>query len=491
LTALLVLLYFALVVVFSLPDIKVWIGEKTAVALSEKIGSEVHIGDVDIDLPGSAKVNNVVIYDQHEKKMIVADRADVTIEIIPLFSGEVNITNLKLLKSDIILYKETPDSKPNYQFMLDSLASKPDNESGFKVNLRSILCRDVNVRYDVLNVPVSEGLIDVNHLDVQNFNASLVLKDITKEKFELKIRNLAFLLHNSGEVKNAQANIKALDGGNRYSIDLKELELIAHKPDIDLKLNDSKFIVKTDRKYDNQIEQIDIADAKCAANISGRQYNADILIKNNFENQTRPIVASVDVRSNNVKILKSQIVSSYYPLKSSKIDFESHITNDDIDVLSKYVGNSKQFADLLRIAGFIEQEGHLDIHNSKILFSGNTRSSICDIAEDVEVYGKTADYLLSIKNLQLPQSVTEDKTIAFYDTKLSGSASFKNHDFCKLADIAGTQILRELSATADANIGKLEYDSKNISSVSVKANYINDCLSANFSIKDPKANLDG
>ena len=117
-------LYFTLIILLHLPAVKGVIGSEASDLLAHKLGTKVSIGNIDLGFLNRVILDDVLIYDQHGEKLLKSSRASVKIDIIQLFQGKISITSAQLFGSKINAYKQTAYSKANYQFVLDSLASK-------------------------------------------------------------------------------------------------------------------------------------------------------------------------------------------------------------------------------------------------------------------------------------------------------------------------------------------------------------------------------
>lgn len=79
---------------------------------------------------------------------------------------------------NINLNKKTPDSPPNFKFVLDAFASKDTvkKEKNIDLRINSILIRRGKLAYDVLSEEKTPGKFNAKHVRLQNIIANISLK---------------------------------------------------------------------------------------------------------------------------------------------------------------------------------------------------------------------------------------------------------------------------------------------------------------------------
>ena len=91
--------------------------------------------------------------------MLKVTRLSAKFEILPLFKGKITISSVQLFGFNINLNKKTPDSPPNFKFVLDAFASKDTvkKEKNIDLRINSILIRRGKLAYDVLSEEKTPG----------------------------------------------------------------------------------------------------------------------------------------------------------------------------------------------------------------------------------------------------------------------------------------------------------------------------------------------
>ena len=108
----LVLAYLSIIVLTHIPPVQAFIGAKVSQALEEKFNTKVSIGKINLGFLNRIIIDDVVILDQHQQRMLAASRVSVKFDYLPLAQGRVVISSTQLFGLDANLYKETAESKP-------------------------------------------------------------------------------------------------------------------------------------------------------------------------------------------------------------------------------------------------------------------------------------------------------------------------------------------------------------------------------------------
>ena len=134
------------------------------------MGTELTIGRIDMGLLNRIIIDDVLLDDQSGKEMLKVTRLSAKFEILPLFKGKITISSVQLFGFNINLNKKTPDSPPNFKFVLDAFASKDTvkKEKNIDLRINSILIRRGKLAYDVLSEEKTPGKFNAKHVRLQN-----------------------------------------------------------------------------------------------------------------------------------------------------------------------------------------------------------------------------------------------------------------------------------------------------------------------------------
>lgn len=184
---------------------------EAAQALSEKLGTKVSIGDVELGLFNRLIISDLNIEDKQGLTMLKAERVTAKIELRSLLRSRLSLRTVSLLDADIQLYKQRKYAPYNFQFVIDAFASKePHKPSKLDLRINSVILRRVNVAYDLRYLPHKErGMLDAAHLKVSDINANISVKALTNDGVNLRVRSFSLREQSGLEVTNLRFKLEA------------------------------------------------------------------------------------------------------------------------------------------------------------------------------------------------------------------------------------------------------------------------------------------
>ena len=171
------------------------IGSFVAGLVERELGTRVKVGRVDPGFLNRIIIEDLTIWDQHKKEMVRVARLSAKIDIGPLVTdGKISISSAQLFGAHLSLYRQNAQTKPNFQFVLDSLASK-DTTSHTPLDLRinTLIIRHTNVRYDQLDMARTDGKFNPAHLGVSDLSANISLRTLTDDSLNVSVKRLGFI----------------------------------------------------------------------------------------------------------------------------------------------------------------------------------------------------------------------------------------------------------------------------------------------------------
>jgi uncharacterized protein involved in outer membrane biogenesis len=91
-----------------------FIGSKVAHELSEKLGTEVSVGRVDLGFLNRLIIDDVVVLDHQQQEMLKTSRLSVKIEVLPLLDGRISISAAQLFGAHLKLYRDSLSAPTNF-----------------------------------------------------------------------------------------------------------------------------------------------------------------------------------------------------------------------------------------------------------------------------------------------------------------------------------------------------------------------------------------
>ena len=221
--------------------------------LSDLLNTRVTIGRINIGLLNRIIIDDVLLDDQDEQEMLKVTRLSAKFDIMPFFKGKISISSVQLFGFNINLQKKTPDSPPNFKFVLDAFASndtvKKDNSLDLRIN--SILIRRGRMAYHVLSEEETPGKFNAKHVQLHNIIANISLKALSKDSINLGIKRLSLDEKVSG-FSLKKMSLKLVANSRQTSIDNFAIEL----PETSLKLDTIHLIYDSLKAFDRFTEQV-------------------------------------------------------------------------------------------------------------------------------------------------------------------------------------------------------------------------------------------
>lgn len=203
-------LYLLVYIFLSMPFCQNVVKNMIENILSDKLHTEVKIGNIEFGLFNRVTLNNLVLFDQHRKVLLKSDLISGRIELSPLLQHEISLRTITMVDGKISLYKNTERGKMNYQFILDAFKSKEKNKPS-KINLRinSIILRRIAINYDKNYIPYTSGKFNINHIHIPELNANISLKRILSDSIRIRVRDLSLSEKSGFELKHLSMDLQA------------------------------------------------------------------------------------------------------------------------------------------------------------------------------------------------------------------------------------------------------------------------------------------
>ncbi|WP_308224319.1 translocation/assembly module TamB domain-containing protein [uncultured Prevotella sp.] len=187
-------LYTAIIILLHIPSIQTYIGGCVADALCEKFGTKVKVGRVDLGFINRLILDDSYMQDKNGKQMLRVSRISVKINLLALANGQIEITSAQFFGLHANLYKATPEAKPNFQFVIDALASKDSTKQKTPLDLQinSLIIRNGEISYRVLSRPSRPGKFSADDINARNISAHIIINRITDDSLNVKVKRIAF-----------------------------------------------------------------------------------------------------------------------------------------------------------------------------------------------------------------------------------------------------------------------------------------------------------
>ncbi len=220
-----VVLYVGIWLLLNIPVVQGKLASLVSKELKQILNTEVSIGHVDLDLLNRIVIEDVRLNDQQGEELLKVARLSARFEFMPLLEGRISINSVQLLGFTARLNSETPESTPNFQFVLDAFASKDTlkKETNLDLRINTVLIRRGSITYDVHSVPETPGKFNASHIGLENLTATISLKALKNDSLNASVRRLSFEERSGFALKQTVLKINA--NNNRLNISGLKMDL--------------------------------------------------------------------------------------------------------------------------------------------------------------------------------------------------------------------------------------------------------------------------
>ncbi|MBP3842066.1 MAG: translocation/assembly module TamB domain-containing protein [Prevotella sp.] len=234
----LIALYVLLMTLTHIPAFQTKLANKVATEIGNKLGTKVQMERVNLGFLNRIIIDGFHIYDQQGESLLRVGRLSVRAEWSALLNGRISISSAQLFGAQANLYKTHAEAPANYQFVIDSLASKDTTSSApLQLRINSLIVRHSSINYHRRDVPLLDR-ISTDHLSFNNISAHIILKELNEDTLNVNIKRLA--LNELSGLKLKSLTLKLEAGKKRSRLSELKLQL----PESTL------FINKAEANYD-------------------------------------------------------------------------------------------------------------------------------------------------------------------------------------------------------------------------------------------------
>ena len=474
-----VTLYILVAIILHIPLVQQTMGKTVAKAMADKIGSKVTVGNIDLGMLNRIIIDDVVILDQNGKEMLKAARIAAKIDIVDLLEGKVNITSAQLFTPQLSLYKTAENEKTNFQFVLDSLASK-DTTQGKPINLEvaSFIMRHGSLAYDQYDKARTSGKLNIYHIDLKNINIYASLDALTpdsiianvrefslEEKSGLKIKDISFAL-NANKQKTTLTD---------FSLELPKSRLCIPKLSATYKHN-GKHIIPATLKFNGSVENSTITPADLAfLQPKLNTFKSHINLYAQFRgNSTSLNMKRLNVKSDNGDInldakgwIKENGKRKLWYADISKLELAPEIS---VFISENIEGKTVEVPEMLKKCGNIHIVATAASTNSGgITAKGKVRTNVGEMILRIAIdNNKQFNSHIYTQGINL-QRLIGDKRLGevAVDVNLNG------------------KLKPGITASCKGEVSRFSYEGYNFSNINLDAHYSSQTIAGNIAVDDP------
>lgn len=350
-----------------LSPIQHFLGNQVSSALAQKFGTKVSVGRVDVGFFNRIIIDDVMMYDQKGDSMLYASRISAKIDLIPLASNKISVGSAQLFGLKLNLYQQTATSKHNFQFVLDSLASKDTTKhTPLDLHIGSLIIRHGSVNYDKRYVAEKQGIFSPAHIGIRELSTHIILSHLTDDNIDLNIKKLAFTDKSGLQLKSLSFKLIA----DKQEATLKNFDL--QLPHSDISLGDIHATYRVEKgklvqpslQYTGSIEQskVTLADIACFLPIF-KHFDDAVYFCTTFSGTSTSLrCSSINFKtgSGSINLQAKGRVSDWNSKLAWNIDISNlNLTEESVSFLSNNLGKKIQIPKEVLRLGDIHYEGNL------------------------------------------------------------------------------------------------------------------------------------
>lgn len=476
-----VILYFSIIAAVHLPFVQSWLGEAVSGAIGQKLGTKASVECIDIGFLNRIIVDGVTIYDQSGKRMLKASRVAAKLDYYELVrNGRIFISSAQLFGLNGSFYKKNAFAKPNYQFALDSLASKDTTkQSSIELSVNSLIVRHGSFSYDRYDIAPTRGRFNLAHIGVKNISAHFIIPYYSKDSLVAEVKKLSFTERSGLSLNGLSLRLEAGTHGAK----LADLKMKTENSELNINRINADYRVRNASIDTNSLR------------FNGKVGESSLLLKDiaplfpELRNATVPILLAVDFKgtgkSAEIKDIRVRAQDNSLRLAANGslqnfkhpkwhiniIDFMCDI-NAAERMVCKQDGSALSLPEVVRNIGHASFKGFLAGSSNKIEAEGLLTTDAGTVALKAQKNGQTANASVNASNIDL-QKLTGDKRFGLADADIRGSASF--------ADKANNLANLAMNGT----VSRFDYNGYSYKNIAIDGGLDHDTFKGRLSLDDP------
>lgn len=473
----LIVLYLLLIVLMHLPSVQTFLGKEVAEALADKFGTKVEVGKVNLGFFNRIIIDDVMMYDQQGDSLIYASRLSAKIDYMAATQGKISVSSAQIFGLRANLYRQTAKSPANFQFVLDSLASKDTTQhKPLDLHIGSLIIRRGAIAYNQRDVAPRSGIFSPQHIRVSELSSHILLNHVTDNSIDLLLKKLSFKDESGFKLQSLHFKLQA----DRQKATLKEFRLLMPRSELvldDLKATyrfEGKRFIPESLHFEGGIQQSKITFADVASLVPAlRHFDDAVFVSSRFSGTAKSIsVPSLNLRTGsgsiNLQARGSYSHASSHPAWNADIA-NLNLSPAGVEFLAENLGSKVKIPKEIQRLGTIHLTGKAKGYEKVLSAKGNIETDAGNIS------------LQAVKN--------DDRIKASVDTR--GVNLGRILDNRKL----GTVVARiDAHGTmkhifAKGNIARFDYGNYDFHNIDIDGDYDMKTLRGTASIADPNVNL--
>ena len=473
----LIVLYLLLIVLMHLPSVQTFLGKEVAEALADKFGTKVEVGKVNLGFFNRIIIDDVMMYDQQGDSLIYASRLSAKIDYMAATQGKISVSSAQIFGLRANLYRQTAKSPANFQFVLDSLASKDTTQhKPLDLHIGSLIIRRGAIAYNQRDVAPRSGIFSPQHIRVSELSSHILLNHVTDNSIDLLLKKLSFKDESGFKLQSLHFKLQA----DRQKATLKEFRLLMPRSELvldDLKATyrfEGKRFIPESLHFEGGIQQSKITFADVASLVPAlRHFDDAVFVSSRFSGTAKSIsVPSLNLRTGsgsiNLQARGSYSHASSHPAWNADIA-NLNLSPAGVEFLAENLGSKVKIPKEIQRLGTIHLTGKAKGYEKVLSAKGNIETDAGNISLQAVKNDDRIKASVDTRGVNLGR-ILDNRKLGTVVARIDAHGSMK-HIFSK------------------GNIARFDYGNYDFHNIEIDGDYDMKALRGTASIADPNVNL--
>ena len=473
----LIVLYLLLIVLMHLPSVQTFLGKEVAEALADKFGTKVEVGKVNLGFFNRIIIDDVMMYDQQGDSLIYASRLSAKIDYMAATQGKISVSSAQIFGLRANLYRQTAKSPANFQFVLDSLASKDTTQhKPLDLHIGSLIIRRGAIAYNQRDVAPRSGIFSPQHIRVSELSSHILLNHVTDNSIDLLLKKLSFKDESGFKLQSLHFKLQA----DRQKATLKEFRLLMPRSELvldDLKATyrfEGKRFIPESLHFEGGIQQSKITFADVASLVPAlRHFDDAVFVSSRFSGTAKSIsVPSLNLRTGsgsiNLQARGSYSHASSHPVWNADIA-NLNLSPAGVEFLAENLGSKVKIPKEILRLGTIHLTGKAKGYEKVLSAKGNIETDAGNISLQAVKNDDRIKASVDTRGVNLGR-ILDNRKLGTVVAKIDAHGTMK-HIFAK------------------GNIARFDYGNYDFHNIEIDGDYDMKALRGTASIADPNVNL--
>ena len=473
----LIVLYLLLIVLMHLPSVQTFLGKEVAEALADKFGTKVEVGKVNLGFFNRIIIDDVMMYDQQGDSLIYASRLSAKIDYMAATQGKISVSSAQIFGLRANLYRQTAKSPANFQFVLDSLASKDTTQhKPLDLHIGSLIIRRGAIAYNQRDVAPRSGVFSPQHIRVSELSSHILLNHVTDNSIDLLLKKLSFKDESGFKLQSLHFKLQA----DRQKATLKEFRLLMPRSELvldDLKVTyrfEGKRFIPESLRFKGGIQQSKITFADVASMVPAlRHFDDAVFVSSRFSGTAKSIsVPSLNLRTGsgsiNLQARGSYSHASSHPAWNADIA-NLNLSPAGVEFLAENLGSKVKIPKEIQRLGTIHLTGKAKGYEKVLSAKGNIETDAGNISLQAFKNDDRIKASVDTRGVNLGR-ILDNRKLGTVEARIDAHGTMK-HIFAK------------------GNIARFDYGNYDFHNIEIDGDYDMKTLRGTASIADPNVNL--